>query len=145
MLASLNIREDGIYVDATLGYAGDASEILKRIKRGYLFAFDQDPEAVSYSKEILQTIGDNFKIFSTNFVNMKECLEKENVTEVDGIILDLGFSSPQIDDETRGFSFMHDGPLDMRMSNSGKSAKDIIDTYSEQDLTNIFFNYGEEK
>lgn len=145
LLASLNIREDGIYVDATLGYAGDASEILKRIKRGYLFAFDQDPEAVSYSKEILQTIGDNFKIFSTNFVNMKECLEKENVTEVDGIILDLGFSSPQIDDETRGFSFMHDGPLDMRMSNSGKSAKDIIDTYSEQDLTNIFFNYGEEK
>ena len=145
LLASLNIREDGIYVDATLGYAGDASEILKRIKRGYLFAFDQDPEAVSYSKEILQTIGDNFKIFSTNFVNMKECLEKENVTEVDGFILDLGFSSPQIDDETRGFSFMHDGPLDMRMSNSGKSAKDIIDTYSEQDLTNIFFNYGEEK
>ena len=145
LLASLNIREDGIYVDATLGYAGDASEILKRIKRGYLFAFDQDPEAVSYSKEALQTIGDNFKIFSTNFVNMKECLEKENVTEVDGIIFDLGFSSPQIDDETRGFSFMHDGPLDMRMSNSGKSAKDIIDTYSEQDLTNIFFNYGEEK
>lgn len=145
LLASLNIREDGIYVDATLGYAGDASEILKRIKRGYLFAFDQDPEAVSYSKEVLQTIGDNFKIFSTNFVNMKECLEKENVTEVDGIIFDLGFSSPQIDDETRGFSFMHDGPLDMRMSNSGKSAKDIIDTYSEQDLTNIFFNYGEEK
>ena len=145
LLASLNIREDGIYVDATLGYAGDASEILKRIKSGYLFAFDQDPEAVSYSKEILQTIGDNFKIFSTNFVNMKECLEKENVTEVDGIIFDLGFSSPQIDDETRGFSFMHDGPLDMRMSNSGKSAKDIIDTYSEQDLTNIFFNYGEEK
>ncbi len=145
LLASLNIREDGIYVDATLGYAGDASEILKRIKRGYLFAFDQDPEAVSYSKEVLQTIGDNFKIFSTNFVNMKECLEKENITEVDGIIFDLGFSSPQIDDETRGFSFMHDGPLDMRMSNSGKSAKDIIDTYSEQDLTNIFFNYGEEK
>ena len=145
LLASLNIREDGIYVDATLGYAGDASEILKKIKRGYLFAFDQDPEAVSYSKEALQTIGDNFKIFSTNFVNMKECLEKENVTEVDGIIFDLGFSSPQIDDETRGFSFMHDGPLDMRMSNSGKSAKDIIDTYSEQDLTNIFFNYGEEK
>ena len=145
LLASLNIREDGIYVDATLGYAGDASEILKRIKRGYLFAFDQDPEAVSYSKEILQTIGDNFKIFSTNFVNMKECLEKENVTEVDGIIFDLGFSSPQIDDETRGFSFMHDGPLDMRMSNSGKSAKDIIDTYSEQDLARIFFTYGEEK
>ena len=145
LLASLNIREDGIYVDATLGYAGDASGILKRIKRGYLFAFDQDPEAVSYSKEALQTIGDNFKIFSTNFVNMKECLEKENVTEVDGIIFDLGFSSPQIDDETRGFSFMHDGPLDMRMSNSGKSAKDIIDTYSEQDLANIFFNYGEEK
>ena len=145
LLASLNIREDGIYVDATLGYAGDASEILKRIKRGYLFAFDQDPEAVSYSKEVLQTIGDNFKIFSTNFVNMKECLEKENITEVDGIIFDLGFSSPQIDDETRGFSFMHDGPLDMRMSNSGKSAKDIIDTYNEQDLANIFFNYGEEK
>lgn len=145
LIEALNIQDNGIYIDATLGYAGDASEILKRIKRGYLFAFDQDPEAVSYSQKVLKEIGDNFHIFSTNFVNMKECLEKEDIVTVDGIIFDLGFSSPQIDDENRGFSFMHDGPLDMRMSSSGKSAKDIIDTYSEQDLARIFFSYGEEK
>ena len=145
LLASLNIREDGIYVDATLGYAGDASEILKRIKRGYLFAFDQDPVAISYATVALEKIGDNFKIFMTNFSQMKEMLEKEDINSVDGIIFDLGFSSPQIDDEARGFSFMHDGPLDMRMSKQGKSAKDIIDNYDEEKLKKIFWQYGEEK
>ena len=116
LIDSLNIKEDGIYVDATLGYAGDSASILKRIKRGYLFAFDQDLEAVKYSNSVLRKVGNNYKIFNTNFVNMVEYLERENIKEVDGIIFDLGFSSPQIDDANRGFSFMQDGPLDMRMS-----------------------------
>ena len=128
LIDSLNIKEDGIYVDATLGYAGDSASILKRIKRGYLFAFDQDLEAVKYSNSVLRKVGNNYKIFNTNFVNMVEYLERENIKEVDGIIFDLGFSSPQIDDANRGFSFMQDGPLDMRMSGKGISAKEIIDT-----------------
>ena len=145
LIDSLNIKDDGVYVDATVGYAGDAQEILKRIKRGYLFAFDQDPVAISYATVALKKIGDNFKIFMTNFSQMKEMLEKEDINSVDGIIFDLGFSSPQIDDEARGFSFMHDGPLDMRMSKQGKSAKDIIDNYDEEKLKKIFWQYGEEK
>ena len=145
LIDSLNIKDDGVYVDATVGYAGDAQEILKRIKRGYLFAFDQDPAAISYATVALEKIGDNFKIFMTNFSQMKEMLEKEDINSVDGIIFDLGFSSPQIDDEARGFSFMHDGPLDMRMSKQGKSAKDIIDNYDEEKLKKIFWQYGEEK
>ncbi len=144
-ILSLNIKEDGVYVDATVGYAGDAKEILKRIKRGYLFAFDMDPTAVEYSTNELNKISENFKIFQTNFENMKSCLEKENITEVDGILFDLGFSSPQIDDEMRGFSFMHDGVLDMRMGRTGKSAKDIVNNYKEKELVDIFFRYGEEK
>ena len=145
LIAGLNIKDNGIYVDATIGYAGDSKEILKKIKNGYLYGFDQDENAVNYSNEELKKISNNFKIFKSNFVNMKELLNDNNVQEVDGIIFDLGFSSPQIDDEKRGFSFMHDGPLDMRMSNDGISAKDIIDRYSEEELTKIFFQYGEEK
>ena len=145
LIDSLKIKEDGIYVDATLGYAGDSKEILKRIKKGYLFAFDQDIEAINYSNEVLKSIGNNYKIFNTNFSNMVECLEKEGISKVDGIIFDLGFSSPQIDNAKRGFSFMQDGPLDMRMSSEGISAKDIINTYKLEDLTKIFYDYGEEK
>ena len=145
LIDSLKIKEDGIYVDATLGYAGDSKEILKRIKKGYLFAFDQDIEAINYSNEVLKSIGNNYKLFNTNFSNMVECLEKEGISKVDGIVFDLGFSSPQIDNAKRGFSFMQDGPLDMRMSSEGISAKDIIDTYKLEDLTKIFYDYGEEK
>lgn len=145
LLENLDIKDGGIYIDGTIGYAGDSKEILKKIPNGALYGFDTDKKAVEYSTKTLKEIGDNFKIFNTNFVNMKEVLDEENITSVDGIIFDLGFSSPQIDDETRGFSFMHDGPLDMRMSSEGKSAKDIIDTYSENELAEIFFKYGEEK
>lgn len=145
LLEGLNIRDGKIYVDATIGYAGDSKEILKQIPNGFLYGFDQDKKAVEYSTSALTKIGNNFKIFNTNFVNMDETFEKIGIKEVDGIIFDLGFSSPQIDDEKRGFSFMHDGPLDMRMSSEGKSAKDIINEYSENELTEIFFKYGEEK
>lgn len=145
LLEGLNIQDGKIFVDATIGYAGDSKEILKQIPNGFLYGFDQDKKAVEYSTSALTKIGNNFKIFNTNFVNMDETFEKIGIKEVDGIIFDLGFSSPQIDDEKRGFSFMHDGPLDMRMSSEGKSAKDIINEYSENELTEIFFKYGEEK
>ena len=145
LLEGLNIQDGKIYVDATIGYAGDSKEILKQITNGFLYGFDQDKKAVEYSTDALTKIGNNFKIFNTNFVNMDETFEKIGIKEVDGIIFDLGFSSPQIDDEKRGFSFMHDGPLDMRMSSEGKSAKDIINEYSENELAEIFFKYGEEK
>ena len=145
LIASLNIKQDGIYVDATLGYAGDSKEILKRIKKGCLVSFDQDKDACEYSDNVLKDIGGNYKIFNTNFSNMVECLDGMGIKYVDGIIFDLGFSSPQVDDAKRGFSFMQDGPLDMRMSGKGITAKEVIDSYGENDLVKIFFEYGEEK
>ena len=144
-ISGLNLKENGIYVDATVGYAGHSSEILRIIKRGYLYAFDADKEAVNYSRSLLSRVSDNFKIFNTNFVNLKDVLEGEGVSLVDGILFDLGFSSPQIDNYERGFSFMHDAPLDMRMSSEGQSAADVIQNYSYDDLCRIFFEYGEEK
>jgi 16S rRNA (cytosine1402-N4)-methyltransferase len=145
VIDALNIKSDGIYVDATLGYAGDSKEILKRIPNGFLYAFDNDVDAIKYSTKELDSIGKNYKLFNTNFVNLKSTLNNELIYGVDGILFDLGFSSPQIDNAQRGFSFMNDGPLDMRMSSSGKTAKDIIDSYSIDSLANIFFKYGEEK
>ena len=146
VIDNLNIKEDGVYVDATLGYAGHSSEILKRLKRGFLFAFDQDKEAIIYSEKKLSEISLNFKIIHSNFENLKEELEKENISKVDGILFDLGLSSPQIDDASRGFSFMSDAKLDMRMNKeSKKSAYEVVNNYSKEELTKIFFEYGEEK
>ena len=146
IIASLNIKEDGIYVDATLGYGGMSKEILKRLKRGQLIAIDQDKEAIEYSQKELEKVSNNFTIIQDNFVNLNKILNDLNIFKVDGIIFDLGFSSPQIDDEKRGFSFMKDAPLDMRMNLDNKlTAKEIINKYSEEKLTDIFFRYGEEK
>ena len=143
VIDNLNIHDDGIYIDATLGYAGHSSEILKRMKRGFLFAFDNDLEAILYSRKRLSEISNNFEIFHSNFSNMKEKLDGKLV---DGIIFDLGFSSPQIDNPDRGFSFMNDGPLDMRMDTTKDfSAYNVINDYSLEDLTETFFSYGEEK
>ena len=143
VIDGLNIKEDGIYIDATVGYAGHSKKILEKCKKGFLFAFDEDAAAVEYSQNALHSISDNFQIFKENFVNMKAVLKDK---KVDGIVFDLGFSSPQIDDETRGFSFMVDGPLDMRMDQSSSlTASDIVNNYGENDLTNIFYSYGEEK
>ncbi len=145
-IENLNIKEDGIYVDATLGYAGHSKEILKRLKRGFLFAFDADEEAIAHSHQLLSEISCNFKIFHSNFVHMKERLAEEGITKVDGILFDLGFSSPQVDNPSRGFSFMHDARLDMRMDTSKSfSAYNVINEYSLKDLTDIFYLYGEEK
>ena len=145
LIDGLNINPDGIYVDATLGYAGDSSEILKRMKRGFLFAFDQDEEAIKYSDAVLKNISSNYKIIYSNFKNIKEKLNEENVSKVDGIIYDLGISSPQIDEDYRGFSFMKNAELDMRMDlNNPLTAKYIVNNYKLEDLTNIFYKYGEE-
>ena len=145
-IENLNIKEDGMYVDATMGYAGHSSNILKRIKKGFLFAFDNDSEAIKYADELLSKIGNNYQIFHTNFVNMKETLAKQNINRVDGILFDLGFSSPQIDDESRGFSFMSDSRLDMRMNqDQSLDAQKIVNDYSYEELVDIFFSYGEEK
>ena len=145
-IQGLNLKEDGIYVDCTLGYAGHSSEILKRIRRGCLFAFDQDSDAIKYSTERLSKIGDNFTIIYSNFVNLKEELEKRNVTKVDGILFDLGVSSVQLDETERGFSYHNDAHLDMRMDkNNPLSAYDVVNNYDEKALSDIFFKYGEEK
>ena len=145
VIEGLNIKSDGVYVDATLGYAGDSKEVLKRIKRGFLFAFDQDEEAIKYSDAELSKIGDNYKIIYSNFKDLKKRLNDENITLVDGFIFDLGLSSPQIDDAERGFSFMKDAALDMRMNLSGElSAKMVVNEYSLDDLTRVFREYGEE-
>lgn len=143
---SLKVKEDGIYVDCTLGYAGHSSAILKRLKKGKLYAFDQDSEARSYSENVLKKIGDNFEIIPTNFVNLKEELNKRGVTKIDGIMFDLGVSSPQLDDATRGFSFHNDAFLDMRMDKtSSLTAYDVVNEYSFNDLYKVIKDYGEEK
>lgn len=145
-IESLNIKEDGIYVDATLGYGGHSSEVLKRIKRGHLFAFDQDKIAIENANHRLKEIGNKYTIIKSNFKNMKEKLHEKEIFEVDGILFDLGVSSPQLDEDFRGFSFHKDAPLDMRMDlDSNFSAKDVVNTYSLDDLTRIITNYGEEK
>ena len=141
-IENLKLKSDSIIVDATLGYAGHSSSILKTISNGHLYGFDQDMNAIEYSDKLLSSIGSNYTLFNTNFSNMKVFMGNRLV---DGILFDLGFSSPQIDDPKRGFSFMNDGPLDMRMSSSGRSAKDVIDNYSKEELSNLFFTYGEEK
>ena len=142
----LNIKENGIYVDCTLGYAGHSKEILKRLKNGFLYAFDQDMEAIKYSEEELKKISNNFEIIHANFSSLKSELDNRGIDHVDGILFDLGFSSPQIDNESRGFSFMKDAALDMRMDQTNKkSAYDVVNNYNLEDLTNIFYKNAEEK
>ena len=145
-IEALNLHESGVYVDATLGYGGHSSKILKKVKRGYLFAFDQDSEAIRHSTSRLSSIGTNFTIIKSNFKYLKKELEKRNINKVDGILFDLGVSSPELDEEERGFSFHKDAPLDMRMDTSQKlTAADVVNNYSEEDLVNIFYKYGEDK
>lgn len=147
IIDSLNIKPNGIYVDATLGYAGMSQEILKRLNNeGFLVAIDQDEEARNYSEKILKKINSNYKIISANFKDLDIILKNMNIKKVDGIIFDLGFSSPQIDDEKRGFSFMKDAPLDMRMNlESTITAEYLINNLNEEELVNCFYSYGEEK
>lgn len=145
-IEALNLKEDSIVVDCTLGYGGHSSCILKRISRGHLFAFDQDSDAIRHSTDRLKSIGTNFTIIKSNFKNLKEELNKKDVYKVDSILFDLGVSSPQLDDSSRGFSYHKDAPLDMRMDKDNPiSAKKIVNNYSKEELTNIFSKYGEAK
>lgn len=145
-ISSLNLKENSIIVDATLGYGGHSSSILDRIKKGYLFAFDQDSEAIRHSTDRLSKVGTNFTIIKSNFVHMKEELNKRGIERVDGILFDLGVSSPQLDEKERGFSFHEDAPLDMRMDREQKlTAYDVVNNYSKEELSKIFLKYGEDK
>ncbi|MDR4946283.1 16S rRNA (cytosine(1402)-N(4))-methyltransferase RsmH [Neobacillus cucumis] len=143
----LNIKSDGIYVDCTLGGAGHSSLILSRLGAGgKLYAFDQDETAIANAKQKLAKYGEQLVIIKSNFLYLKEELEKHGIYKVDGILYDLGVSSPQLDTPERGFSYHHDAPLDMRMDNDAEiSAFDVINHWSYEDLVRIFFRYGEEK
>ena len=144
-IENLNLKDDSVIVDCTLGYGGHSSEILKRIKKGKLYSFDQDDEAIKSAKNRLDKIGNNYTIIRSNFVNLESEIKKyEN--SVDGILYDLGVSSPQLDEAERGFSFHNDADLDMRMDKSNPlKAYDVVNNYSYEELTNILYKYGEEK
>jgi 16S rRNA (cytosine1402-N4)-methyltransferase len=143
----LDIKPDGTYVDCTLGGAGHSELILSKLsEKGKLYAFDQDDIAIANAKEKLAAYGDRLTIIKSNFLYLQEELEKLGVTEVDGILYDLGVSSPQLDTPERGFSYHHDAPLDMRMDQDAPlSAYDVINEWPYEKLVKIFFQYGEEK
>ena len=143
----LNIKPDGTYVDCTLGGAGHSELILSKLsEKGKLYAFDQDDIAIANAKEKLAAYGDRLTIIKSNFLYLQEELEKLGVTEVDGILYDLGVSSPQLDTPERGFSYHHEAPLDMRMDQDAPlSAYDVINEWPYEKLVKIFFQYGEEK
>lgn len=141
----LNIKEDGIYVDCTLGRAGHALQIAERLSdKGLLIGFDQDEDAIKSAEQKLQSYPT--VLIHANFRNLKEELLKRNITEIDGVLFDLGVSSPQLDEAERGFSYQHDAKLDMRMDQrQSLSAYDVVNTWSYDDLVYILFTYGEEK
>ena len=143
---ALNLRKDGLYVDCTLGGGGHSSLILSKIPNGHLFAFDQDAYAIDVAREKLSLVADNFTIINSNFSNIKEVLNQRGVSGVDGILYDLGVSSFQIDLPERGFSYRLDGPLDMRMNqNQTLDAYTIVNTYNEERLKKLLYEYGEER
>lgn len=140
-LKALNIKKNGIYIDATLGRAGHSIEILNKIPDGFLYCFDKDQEAIKESQQKLSLISNNFKLLNSDYKDI-DLVDKK----VDGILFDLGVSSPQLDDKERGFSFHGENVLDMRMDQKQtKSAKDVVNNYSENQLIEIFFEYGNEK
>lgn len=144
VIEGLNIKKDGIYLDCTLGGAGHSSEILKRLDKGLLIGFDQDLEAIEASRERLGKISDNFKLYNLNFEHAARVLKEEGI-RVDGILMDIGVSSHQIDTPQRGFSYMEDAPLDMRMDRTKDfSAYQLINEYSQDRLEEVFWKYGEE-
>ena len=141
----LNIKDNGIYVDCTLGGGGHSSLILSKLKNGHLYSFDQDDYAINIAKERLDKVSKNYTIIKSNFVNIKEELEKLGVTKVDGVLYDLGVSSFQFDDASRGFSYNSEARLDMRMNkDQKKSAYEVVNEYSYNDLVRIFYMYGED-
>lgn len=141
---SLNIREDGVYVDGTAGGGGHSAQILSHLKNGKLYSIDQDPDAIAHVTERFKD-NPNSVIVQGNFGDMKELLNNIGVYSVDGVMLDIGVSSHQLDTSERGFSFHEEAPLDMRMSQSGMSAADLVNTLDYAELARIINHYGEEK
>ena len=145
-IEGLNIKPDGIYVDGTLGGAGHSSQIAKRLTTGRLIGIDRDPVALKAAGERLAPYADCVTLVHSNFCEIAQVLEDLNIEGVDGILLDLGVSSPQLDDGSRGFSYMADAPLDMRMNSEDTlSAYDVVNTWSFDELKRILFDYGEER
>ena len=145
-IEGLNIKPDGIYVDGTLGGAGHSSQIAKRLTTGRLIGIDRDPVALKAAGERLAPYADRVTLVHSNFCEIAQVLEDLNIEGVDGILLDLGVSSPQLDDGSRGFSYMADAPLDMRMNSEDTlSAYDVVNSWSFEELKRILFDYGEER
>ena len=145
-IENLNIRPDGIYVDGTLGLGGHSMEIARRLTTGRLIAVDRDPEAVAAASERLAPLGNRAKVVRSNFSDMDRVCAAEGIAALDGILLDLGVSSHQLDTPERGFSYISDAPLDMRMDPSSPlSAADVVNGYPRERLEKIIFEYGEEK
>ena len=145
-IEGLNIKPDGIYVDGTLGGAGHSSQIAKRLTTGMLIGIDRDPVALKAAGERLAPFGDRVKLVHSNFCEIASVLKELNIEGVDGILLDLGVSSPQLDDGERGFSYMADAPLDMRMNNEDSLSADIVvNTWPYEELKRILYEYGEER
>lgn len=147
VIDGLKINPDGIYVDCTIGGAGHSFEIAKKLRKGKLYGFDRDEEAIEASRKRLQKFEDNVVLTKMNYKDAPNSLRENGIEKVDGVLIDLGISSYQIDEGKRGFSFLHNGKLDMRMGQDEDTltAYDIVNTYSEEKLRDIFFKYGEEE
>lgn len=141
---ALNINPNGIYIDGTMGGAGHSSAIAEKLEGGVLLSIDQDPDALEVGKKRLGKYKCSV-IAKGNFANMKKIAEENGITQVDGVLLDIGVSSYQLDSAERGFSFHKDAPLDMRMSKEGTSAADLVNNLPHKELANILFRFGEEK
>jgi len=145
-IEGLDIKPDGIYVDGTLGGAGHSREIVRRLTTGHHIGIDRDPVALAAAGKRLEPYGDRVTLVHSNFCEIKQVLKDLQIEGVDGILLDLGVSSPQLDDGARGFSYMADAPLDMRMNSEDiLSADTVVNTWSQEELKRILFDYGEER
>lgn len=145
-IEGLNIKKDGIYVDGTLGGGGHSLEIVKRLDTGRLIGIDQDTDALNAAKERLKEYEDKITYVYNNFVNVRGVLNSLGIEKADGFLIDIGVSSFQLDEAKRGFSYMHDAPLDMRMdSENPLSAYDVVNSYSEEELSRVIYSYGEER
>jgi 16S rRNA (cytosine1402-N4)-methyltransferase len=146
VIEGLNIKENGIYVDGTLGGAGHSLEIVKRLKDGKLIGIDQDLDALEKASKVLEPYQEKINLIHSNYENIQQVLDDINIPKVDGILLDLGVSSYQLDENTRGFSYNKDAPLDMRMDSTSEfSAWDVVNKYPKEELEGIIFKYGEER
>ena len=143
---ALNIRPDGVYVDGTAGGGGHSFAIASKLENGLLIAIDQDENAIAAASARLAPLGERARVVRNNFSNLNDVLDLCEIGEIDGLLLDLGVSSHQLDEAERGFAYQNDAPLDMRMDRrQSKSAYDVVNTYSEEDLKRILFTYGEER